>query len=183
MQLPIIFQVNGQTEAYSKRHYILKLNKNLYGLKQWSYNWNEKLKKSLVDQGFKPSDIDPCLHIGNGMVVSTYVNDCIIMWPSVIDVYGFIDSTKNGCGNLVLTNQGDINKFLSIEIAQLDEKRLNISQTFLIEKSLLFSISTKTTMVWTPTLSKPRLSILSYTNICLEILAKNNGTTKQQSVC
>ena len=33
MQLPIGFQVEGQTEADSERHYVLKLNKSLYGLK------------------------------------------------------------------------------------------------------------------------------------------------------
>ena len=59
MQLPIGFQVDGQTEAESNRCYVLKLNKNLYGLKQGSFNWYEKLKISLVDRDFKPSDIDP----------------------------------------------------------------------------------------------------------------------------
>ena len=61
MYLPIGFQVNGHTEASSKHSFLLKLNNNLYGLKQGSYNWYEKLKKFLVDRGFKPSDIDPCL--------------------------------------------------------------------------------------------------------------------------
>ena len=61
MQLTIGFQVDGQSEADPDRQYVLKLNKNLYGLKQGSYNWYDKLKKSLVDQYFKPSDIDPCL--------------------------------------------------------------------------------------------------------------------------
>ena len=63
MKIPIGFQVDGQTEANSDRQYVLKLNKNLYGLKQGSYNWYEKLKKSLVERGFKPADIDPCLYI------------------------------------------------------------------------------------------------------------------------
>ena len=69
MQLPIVFQVDSQTKAYSKRHYILKSNNNLNRLKQGSYKWYKKLNKSLVDQGFKPSDIDPCLYIGNEMIV------------------------------------------------------------------------------------------------------------------
>ena len=53
MQLPIGFQVDGHTEASSEQHFLLKLNKNLYGLKQGSYNWYEKLKKSLADRGFQ----------------------------------------------------------------------------------------------------------------------------------
>ena len=55
MYLPIGFQVAGHTEASSELSFLLKLNKNLYGLKQGSYNWYEKLKKSLIDRGFKLS--------------------------------------------------------------------------------------------------------------------------------
>ena len=34
MKLPIVFHVDGQTEANSDRHYVLKLKKSLSGLKQ-----------------------------------------------------------------------------------------------------------------------------------------------------
>ena len=81
MSLPVGFQVDGQTEDDSDRNYVLKLNKSLYGLKQASFNWYEKLKTSLEARGFKPSDIDPCLYLGNGMMILTYVNDCIIVGP------------------------------------------------------------------------------------------------------
>ena len=67
MYLPIGFQVYGLTEAIPERSFLLKLNKNVYGMKQGSYNWCEKLKKSLVDIGLKPSDIGPYLYIGNGI--------------------------------------------------------------------------------------------------------------------
>ena len=75
MYLPIGFQVDGLTEASSERSLLLKLNKTLYGLKQGSYNRYKKLKKSLVNRGFKPSDIDSCLYIGNEMIILTYVDD------------------------------------------------------------------------------------------------------------
>ena len=91
MYLPIVFQVDGHTEASSERSFLLKLNKKLYGLKQGSYNWYKKLKKSLVDRGFKPSDIDPCLYIGNGMIILTYVDDCIIVGPSMENINRFVD--------------------------------------------------------------------------------------------
>ena len=81
MHLPILFQVDGQNEADSDRHYILKLNKSLYGFKEARFNWYEKLKAARVDQDLKPSDIDLCLYIGHGMIILTYANDCIIFWP------------------------------------------------------------------------------------------------------
>ena len=73
MYLPIGFQVDGQTENNSERNYILKLNKSLYGPKQASYNWYEKLKKGLEDRGFTKSQVDPCLYLKDGMIVLTYL--------------------------------------------------------------------------------------------------------------
>ena len=81
MHLATELKVDNQTEAESERHYILKLNKSLYGLKQASFNWYGKLKTALVNQGFKPSDIDQCLYIGDGMIILTYINGCIIVVP------------------------------------------------------------------------------------------------------
>ena len=81
MHLTIGFQVDGQTEVDSNIHYILKLNKSLYVLKQVSFDWCKNLKTDLIDQGFKTSDIYPCLYIGNGMIILTYVDDCIIVGP------------------------------------------------------------------------------------------------------
>ena len=75
MQLPIGFEVDGQTEADSDKQYVLKFNKNIFGLKQEIFNWYEKLKKSLVNRDFKPSAIYPCLYIGNEIIVLTYIND------------------------------------------------------------------------------------------------------------
>ena len=127
MYLPIGFQVDGHTEASSERSFLLKLNKNVYGLKQGSYNWYEKLKKYLVDRGFKPSDIDLWLYFGSGMIILTYVDDCIIVGPSMGNINCFVDSMNNKDKNFVLTNEGDINKFLGIEITQFDDKIFKIS--------------------------------------------------------
>ena len=76
MQLPAGFQVDGDTEENSDKQYLLKLEVLLYGLKQASFNWYEKLKKSLEDRKYIASDIDTCLYLGNGMIVLTYVDDC-----------------------------------------------------------------------------------------------------------
>ena len=124
MYIPIGFQVDGHTEASSERSFLLKLNKNLYGLKQGSYNWYKKLKKSLFNRGFKPSDIDPCLYIGNGMIILTYVDYCIIVGPSMENINRFVDSMKNEDENFVMTDKGDINKFLGIEMTQLHRWRV-----------------------------------------------------------
>ena len=58
----------------------------------------------------------------------------------MIDIDGFIYSMKNGCKNFVLTDKGDIQKFLGIEIIQLDENGFKIYQPFLIKKSFFPNI-------------------------------------------
>ena len=63
-------------------------------IKQGSFKWYEKLNKSLVERYFKPSAIDLCLYIGNGMIVLTYVDNCIIVGPSLVDIDSFVQSMK-----------------------------------------------------------------------------------------
>ena len=47
------------------------------------------------------------------------------------EVDDLIESLKNGTENFVLTNEGDIDKILEIEITQLDNRHFKLSQTFL----------------------------------------------------
>ena len=63
VQLPIGFQIDGQSEADSYNQYVLKLDKNIYVVNQGIFNWYKKLKKLLVNRYFKPSDIDKFLYI------------------------------------------------------------------------------------------------------------------------
>jgi hypothetical protein len=48
LELPMGFQLQG---GFDKRDFVLKLNKNLYGLKQAGYNWYEKLKTGMIARG------------------------------------------------------------------------------------------------------------------------------------
>ncbi len=120
------------------RAYILKLKKSLYGLKQASLNWFEKLKQGLKDQGFTPSEIDPCLYLKENMVLLTYVNDCIIISPSKESINCLIASMHSGPKKFKLTDEGDINKFLGIKITHLDDNSFDLSQPFFINRILNF---------------------------------------------
>jgi hypothetical protein len=54
------------------RAYVLKLKNGSYGLKQASLHWFEKLKQGLMDRGFTPLEINPCLYLKENMVLLTY---------------------------------------------------------------------------------------------------------------
>jgi hypothetical protein len=151
MYPPIGFQVDTENES---KCYILKLNKSLYGLKQASLNGFKKLKQGLIliDRGFHPSAIDPCLYFKKGMIIITYVEDCIIVSNSVKDINTFVESMKDGPKRYVLNDEGDINKLLGIEIKEITRNKFKLSQSFLIKRivNLLglgqneFNVQTKT---------------------------------------
>ena len=136
MELPLGIEVAESPEQ--SRAYVLKLKKSLYGLKQASLNWFEKLKQGLIDRGFKPSEIDPCLYLKENMVLLTYVDDCIIISPSKENIDRLVRSMQQGPENFKLTDEGDVNKFLGVEITKLDDHSFELSQPFLIDRIVTF---------------------------------------------
>jgi hypothetical protein len=118
--------------------YVLKLKKSLYGLKQESLNWFEKLKQGLKDRGFTPSEINPCLYLKKNMVLLTYVNDFIIISPSKESINRLIAFMQSGPENFKLIDEGDVNKFLGVEITHLDDNSFELSQPFFIDRILNF---------------------------------------------
>jgi hypothetical protein len=110
------------------------LIKSLYGLKQASLNWFEKLHQSLIERGFHPSAINPWLYFKKGMIIITYIDGRIIVSNSMKDINTFVKSMKDGPKEYVLTDEGDMNKFSGIEIKEITENKFELSQPFLIER-------------------------------------------------
>ncbi len=135
MELPTGIIVSGKADK--SWAYVLKLKNSLYGSKQASLNWFEKLKQGLVDQGFTPSDINPCLYLQENMVLLVYVDDCIIISPSKVSMDRLIWPTQSGPENFKLTDEGDINIFLGVETTRLDGDSFKLSHSFLIDCHIL----------------------------------------------
>jgi hypothetical protein len=136
MDLPIGFEPIKDPDH--KSQYVLKLSKNLYGLKQASFNWYKKLCDGLNDQGFKASTVDQCLYMCKGMMILVYVDDCIIVGKDMTDMDQFVLLMQNGPENFVLTDEGSIDKFLGIEIKCLGPQEFEIYQPFLINRIVTF---------------------------------------------
>ena len=62
----------------SKDKYVLKLIKNLYGLKQGGYNFHEKLKSELETHDFIQSITNLCAFLNKCIIVLCHVCDCLL---------------------------------------------------------------------------------------------------------
>ena len=88
--------------------YILKLCKNLYGLKQARHNWFQKLCQGLLDCGFMQSKIDPCLFWCNGIFLVMCIDDCLNFAKTNNIIDTLIESLQM---EFTLMDEGDINGF------------------------------------------------------------------------
>jgi hypothetical protein len=131
MELPIGFDaLNGENHKF----YVLRLNKSLYGLKQAGDNWFVKLSNWLQDRGFVQSNIDPCVFFVTRCIILTYVDDYIIVGDKSNCIDKLIQPLHKGDENFILQDEGSIDKYLSVEIKQLDDSSFDLTQPFLIER-------------------------------------------------
>ena len=74
MRLPIGFDVESDPNGT----YVLRLKKNLYGLKQAAKNWFDMLSDGLIARDFVPSATDPCVYYRHNAIILVYTDDYII---------------------------------------------------------------------------------------------------------
>ena len=139
MKIPRGFVVQGGRLHFDPSHstcplpsnHVLKLKKNLYGLRQAGYNWHEKLKQGLLNHGFCQSVVDPCLFLHNDCILVVYVNDCLLFSKEASVLDALMDSLKK---EFILTMEGDVGAFLGIGIKHHPDSRLELVQPGLIKK-------------------------------------------------
>ena len=113
---------------------VLKLNRSLYGLVQAPLYWGNHLKAALEAEGFKQSVSDPCMFIGNGMVVLTYVDDVLFFGKDGKKIDAKIKAIENR--GLKLTIEEDVYAFLGVEVVRLPNGIIELRQIGLINKVL-----------------------------------------------
>jgi hypothetical protein len=139
MSVPAGFIVQDNKLAFmeglrTKHHpndHVLKLKKNMYGLRQAGYNWFEKLSTGLFHRGFIQSQIDKCLFLRSDCILVVYVDDCLFFSRSDTTLDYLIASLEQ---NFVLTQEGDVGAFLGIDVRKHDNGSLELVQPGLIQK-------------------------------------------------
>ena len=130
MELPFGFDFAGS------RSYVLKLNKSLYGLKNSSRNWFQHLTNGLKRRGFTPSQVDSCILYREDCIILIYVDDCIVFSKSKKINKELVISLQNGQENFQLTDEGDLNRYLGVDIDRRSDGTFELRQPYLIERCL-----------------------------------------------
>ena len=110
---------------------VLRLKKALYGLKQSGRRWYETLRDYLRDEcGLQPTKVEPCIFVGNGIVMPVYVDDSIVMGES----QGHIDKLFSKLeGKFDIKRMGTPRHFLGWTIKKQDNGAIFIHQAGYIE--------------------------------------------------
>ena len=80
-------------EGDHPREWVIRLDNNLYGIKDVQLAWFKKLKEDLEDREFLLSQVDPCILFIEEMVLLFYVNYCLMFSTSMDkmdSVYAFL---------------------------------------------------------------------------------------------
>ena len=71
-------QLNGLVKQ-GEEHFVCKLNKSIYGLKQSPRCWNTALDNHLKSMGFMQSSSDSCIYSSNEGGEIFYVDDIFLV--------------------------------------------------------------------------------------------------------
>ena len=123
----------GYNYKGTRGQHVLKLLRNIYGAKQAGLIWYEHLKKVLLKLNFKMSRIDKCLFYKDKCVLLVYVDDCILMGPSLEDIEEIISDLQ---GELRMEDQGDLEDYLGVNIKREADNTFKLSQPHLIQSIL-----------------------------------------------
>lgn len=113
-----------QPEGFSdKTGKVCRLKKSLYGLKQASRLWNQKLDTALLQFGLEKSKVDPCVYFSHKneslIIVAVYVDDILIFSKNLetkIKLKSYLHSTFQ------MKDMGEARFVLGIQIRRDREK-------------------------------------------------------------
>ncbi len=126
-------QFAGENFKQTDKTYVLKLLKNMYGLKQAGNNWYRHLTDDLLQIGFRQSKVDKCLFIRHDCLILIYVDDCLIFSPNKSTIDAIIQHLSTV---FKITSEDDVGAYLGIDISRTSNGHLLLRQPGLIDKAI-----------------------------------------------
>lgn len=113
---------------------VCKLIKAIYGLKQASRQWNQKLDTALKSFGFKQSVADPCVYFDNdiNIIIAVYVDDFLIFYRNQEQLTAV---KKMLHVSFKMKDLGAAQSCLGLRLTQ-SEGRIELDQSFYIKEIL-----------------------------------------------
>jgi len=124
----------GFERAYNGESHVLKLICSVYGLKQSNYNFYQKLSKALKERNIHPCSTNKCVYASKYLILIVYVNDVLIFSKKKCWIDTFIRSLSEGCEKFELTDEGNIDKYLGVDITTYCDGSYELKQPFLIKR-------------------------------------------------
>ena len=121
-----------QTKHGDGKTHVLKLLKNLYGQKQAGRVWSQHLSQGLKDIGFEPSNVDECVFYRGKVIFLVYVDDGIFISPDQEGINKAIMDLQSR--NFDIEDQGQLTDYLGVNVEQLSDGRIKLSQPHLIDE-------------------------------------------------
>jgi len=133
MEVPKGVQVEiGCTTTHAKE-YVLQLIKNLYGQKQAGRVWYLWLTDRLMKAGFQQSKIDPCVFYYQGNILLIYVDDTIILGPTLQGIEDILTKLRS---QFNIDDEGDMSDYLGVRRTRGKNVTIHLTQPHLIESIL-----------------------------------------------
>ena len=129
----------SSSDGVDNKQYVLKLIKNLYGLKDAGKTWFEHLKTGLESLGYTSSAIDPCIFYKKNCVILVYVDDCLVFADKRETADKLIEDLLKAYS---LTDEGElgiegetVSSYLGVKVHYDKENgQITLTQPFLIER-------------------------------------------------
>ena len=126
LKTPAGVELTGNEES------VLRLIKNLYGLKDAGLTWFEHLSQGLLSMNFKPIISDPCVFIRGSNILILYVDDCIVISQSEGEAKGIYNELQNH--GFKITDEGTMETYLGIRLDHYSDGSFKMSQPYLIDR-------------------------------------------------
>ena len=111
---------------------VLKLERNLYGLRDAGRTWFEHLTNKLEGMGFVATASDPCIYTRGTNIIVLYVDDCIILSRTKAEANQLFKEIENQ--GFAVTDEGTMEQYLGMQIDRNNDGTFRVSQPFLLER-------------------------------------------------